>query len=180
MSSWANRAKIHFAHVSQKLTPKTTESPLMGVMGVPSGQIQEKTHSKLCAANDANPDSDRWCWPASDAMNTAELETFMARLARFSAKGMTIADGEVLADKLVIRDREQDNRHSCFECTHLAGSGSWRCGNWQSAGVAVRARDAQLPTDFVNLLQRCDGFKDWYRPTTTSFALPETHERPTP
>ena len=180
MSSWAGRAKIHFAHVSQKLTPKTTESPLLGVMGVPSGQIQEKTHSKLCAANDAAPDPDRWCWPASDAMNTAELETFTTRLARFTAKGMTIADGEVLADKLVIRDREHDNRHSCIECTHLAGAGGWRCGNWQSAGVANRARDAQLPTDLVNLLQRCNGFKDWYRPNTTSFALSETPERPTP
>ncbi len=180
MSSWADRAKIHFANVRQKLTPKTTESPLLGVMGVPSGQIQEKTHSKLCAANDAAPDPDRWCWPASDAMSTVELETFMARLARFSTKGMNIADCEVLADKLVIRDREKDDRHSCFECTHLAGSGSWRCGNGQSAGVAIRARDAQLPTDLVNLLQRCDGFKESYRQKTTSFASPETPERPTP
>ncbi len=180
MSGWANRAKIHFAHVSQKPTPKTTESPLLGVMGVLSGQIQEKTHSKLCAANDAAPDPDRWCWPASDAMNTVEIDTLTARLSRFTTKGMTIADREVLADKLVIRDREQDDRHSCFECTHLAGAGGWRCGNWQRAGVAIRARDAQLPTDLMSLLQRCDGFKDSYRSTTTSFALSETSERPTP
>lgn len=71
---------------------------------------------------------------------------------------MTIARGEVLADKLVIRDREQDDRHSCFECTHLAGAGGWRCGNWQRADVAIRARDTQLPSDWINLLQRCDGF----------------------
>jgi hypothetical protein len=101
---------------------------------------------------------DRWCWPASDAMNTAEIETFTARLSRFTDKGMTLAGGEALADKLVIRDREQDDRHSCFECSHLASAGGWRCGNWQRAGVAIRARDAQLPTDLVNLLQRCDGF----------------------
>jgi hypothetical protein len=79
-------------------------------------------------------------------------------LSRFTDKGLSIADGEGLADKLVRRDREQDDRHSCFECTHLAGAGGWRCGNWQRAGVAIRARDAQLPIDLVNLLQRCDGF----------------------
>ena len=110
------------------------------------------------AANDPAPNPDRWCWPRSTAMNTVEIDTFTARLARFTGKGLTIAGGEGLADKLVLRDREQGDWHSCFECTHLSGAGGWRCGNWQRAGVAIRARDAQLPTDFVNLLQRCDGF----------------------
>ena len=122
----------------------------------------EKIESVAVAVNDpvstATNNPDRWCWPVSDAMNTVEIDTFTARLSRFTTKGMTLADGEVLADKLVIRDREQDDRYSCFECTHLAGAGGWRCGNWQRAGVAVRARDAQLPTDLVNLLQRCNGF----------------------
>jgi len=93
-------------------------------------------------------------------MTGQEIGTFNARLSRFTGKGMTIADGEGLADKLVIRDREHGDWHSCFECTHLAGSGGWRCGNWLLAGVAIRARDAQLPADFVNILQRCDGFED--------------------
>lgn len=106
----------------------------------------------------ATDNPDHWCWPASAAMNRVEIETFTARLSRFTDKGMTNAEGEVLADKLVFRDREQDDRHSCFECTHLAGAGGWRCGNWQQAGVAIRARDAQLPTDWRYLLQRCDGF----------------------
>jgi hypothetical protein len=105
-------------------------------------------------------DIDRWCWPHSTAMNTAEIDTFTARLARFTDKGLSLDDGEKLADKLVARDRESDDRRLCLECLHLAGhgAGSWRCGAWQAAGVAIRARDAQLPTDFVNLLQRCDGF----------------------
>ena len=122
----------------------------------------EKIDSSAMPVNDpvvtATDNLDRWCWPVSDAMNTVEIDTFTARLSRFTTKGMTLADGEVLADKLVIRDREQDDRYSCFECTHLAGAGGWRCGNWQRAGVAIRARDAQLPIDLVNLLQRCDGF----------------------
>lgn len=41
------------------------------------------------AANDpaaAMPDLDRWCWPHSAAMNGAEIDTFTARLARFTDK----------------------------------------------------------------------------------------------
>lgn len=147
-----------------KATKPLQAQPDTGFVGfvAPTSAALEKIESSAVAVNDPavtptdNPD--RWCWPASDAMNTVEIDTFTARLARLTDKGMTTCDGEALADKLVIRDREQDDRHSCFECTHLSGTGSWRCGNWQRAGVAVRARDAQLPTDFVNLLQRCDGF----------------------
>ena len=103
-----------------------------------------------------NPDAD--CWPHSMAMIGAEIDTFEARVAHLSDMGIDLDAGERLADKLVIRDREQDDRRQCLECLHLHGGR--RCGNWQRAGVAVRARDAQLPTDFVDLLQRCDGFSD--------------------
>lgn len=115
-----------------------------------------------CAVDDAKVTAtdtpDRWCWPASTAMNSAEIETFTARWSRFTDKGMTIAEGEVLADKLVTRDREQDGRHSCLECVSLTRSGDWRCGNWQRAGVAIRSRDAQLSSELVHQLQRCNGF----------------------
>ncbi len=105
-----------------------------------------------------DPDAD--CWPNSTAMNGAEIDLFTARLHRFTDKGLIHADGEALADKLVIRDREADDRRSCLECRHLSGYGhtSWRCGNWQAAGVAIRPRDTQLPADLVLQLQRCDGF----------------------
>jgi hypothetical protein len=87
----------------------------------------------------SDPDAD--CWPHSTAMNGTEIDLFTARLHRFTDKGLTIADGEVLADKLVVRDREADDRRFCMECRHLSGFGqtSWRCGNWQAAGVAIRS-----------------------------------------
>lgn len=120
------------------------------------------------AANDPAPkpdtlaivEPDRWCWPNSTAMNGAEIDTFTARLARLTDKGLTLNDGEALADKLVTRDRESDDRRLCLECTHLSvyAVNAWRCRNWQRAGVAIRARDAQLPRDLVQQLQRCDGF----------------------
>ena len=90
-------------------------------------------------------------------MNTAEIDRFAARLARFTDHGVILEDAERMADRLVIRDRERDDRAVCLECTYLHRAG--RCGNWQHAGVAVQARDAQLAGDFVTLLQRCDGFK---------------------
>ena len=106
---------------------------------------------------DAEALADLVCWPHSDAMNGAELDTFTARLARFTDRGLILADAEALADKLVIRDREGDDRRVCLECPHLHHGG--RCGNWQAAGVAMRARDAQLSGDFTAMLQRCDGYQ---------------------
>lgn len=107
-----------------------------------------------------DPDAD--CWPHSAAMTGAEIDTFTARVARFTDKGLTLDAGERLADKLMTRDRERDDRRLCLECGHLAGYSpqSWACGGWKQGGIAVRARDAQLPADFVNQLQRCAGFAD--------------------
>jgi hypothetical protein len=120
------------------------------------------------AANDPAPDPDRWCWPHSEAMTGKEIDTFAARLTRITDKGLIQIAAESLADKLVIRDRESDDRRICLECTHLAGFGhsSWRCGNWQAAGVAIPARDNQLPADLVQQLQRCDGFNQLQRTTS--------------
>lgn len=90
---------------------------------------------------------------------SGEIDTFTARLVRFTDKGLIHAVAEPLADKLVQRDRQADDRRLCLECVHLAGFGAWRCGNWQQAGVAIRARDAQLSGELVYQLQHCDGFK---------------------
>lgn len=99
--------------------------------------------------------SDRWCWPNSPAMNSPEIDTFTARLARFTEKGLSLDDAERLADRLVIRDREGDDRRLCLECSHLQGYARWRCGNWQAASVARQG----LARDLVLILQRCNGFR---------------------
>jgi hypothetical protein len=111
-------------------------------------------------AADMAADPDRWTWPHSDAMNTAEIDTFTARLCRFTDKGLIVAFAETLADKLVIRDREGDDRRLCLECQHLGGyaSGSWRCGAWQRAGMDMQVADSRLASDEVTTLRRCDEF----------------------
>ena len=130
-------------------------------------QVSELVASIVVATPVTSPaalfnDPDRWAWPHSQAMTGREIDTFTARLARFTGKVLSVLDGKALADKLVTRDREADERRLCLECVHLAGhaAGAWGCKNWQRAGVAVRARDAQLSAALVYQPQRCDGFKD--------------------
>ena len=94
-------------------------------------------------------------------MTGGEIDSFTARLHHFTRRGLAEPDAERLADALVARDREADDRRLCLECVHLAGhAGTWGCRNWQWAGVATKARDAQLSAALVIQPQRCDGFTD--------------------
>jgi hypothetical protein len=142
-------------------------TPTGGLAVIPSGRLTDpiraliREHkSDIIDALTASIDFDRWCWPHSTAMNTREMDTFLARMARFADVGMSYMAAERLADQLVIRDRDSDDRRLCLECRHLSGRGAWRCGNWQMAGVALKARDAGLPADLVHQLQRCAGFTE--------------------
>jgi len=193
MITWAERAKAAIAQTGQGGTAKTDETAalrlltvsavateavsakpeqLSSVLAVPSPAVLEKHDSSIAVTEDP----ERWCWPHSSAMNGAEIDTFAARLHKFADKGLARNDGETLADKLVLRDRDQDDRRVCLECKHFAGHGavSWRCGNWQTAGVAIRSRVAQLPADLVVQLQRCDGFTA--HPTSTPQGTEDEHD----
>jgi hypothetical protein len=159
MISWAERAKIAIGQKGRHGTAKTDETAvarLLAVSSVPHPSVFQKRDSSISFIEH----SDCWCWPHSSAMSGGEIDLFSARHHRFTDKGLPSADGATLVDKLMIRDREPDNRRVCLECIHLTGHGAstWRCGNWQGAGVALRARDAQLATALVIQLQRCDGF----------------------
>ena len=96
-------------------------------------------------------------------MNTAEIDAFTARLARFTDKGLSLDDAEALADKLVTRDRDNDSRRLCLECAHLQGVGRWGCGNWKQAAVCTRPADAGLAHGLVVMPQHCPGFKEHTR-----------------
>jgi hypothetical protein len=103
--------------------------------------------------------SNRYCWPKSSAMNTEEIKLFKLRLERLEQRGLQTSQAEKLCDRILRRDREGGGEmRSCFECRHLVISNGWFCKNWKIAGVAIRAKDAQLPTDLVLQLQRCPGY----------------------
>ncbi|CAN7497668.1 hypothetical protein LJR074_003440 [Acidovorax sp. LjRoot74] len=89
----------------------------------------------------------------------AEIDTFTARLARFTDKGLPLDDAEALADTLVKRDRDDDHRRLCLECAHLQGVGRWSCGNWKQAAVCTRPADTGLAHVLVVTPQHCPGFK---------------------
>ena len=193
MITWAERAKTAISQTGRSGTVKTVETAalrlltvsaaateavsakperLSTVLAVPSHTVLEKHDSSIAVIEDP----DRWCWPHSSAMNGVEIDTFTARLHKFTDKGLVRNDGEALADKLVLRDRDQDDRRVCLECKHLAGhgAGSWHCGNWQAAGIALYSRDARLPADLVVQLQRCDGFAA--HPTSTPQGPDDEHD----
>ena len=117
--NWLVRLKKIEIACEQDAT-EPTKASFVGFVA-PDMALMPKTGGNLSAANDPAPYPDRWCWPHSEAMNGREIDTFMARVARFTGKGLGLDDAEALADKLVRRDREPDDRGLCLECIHLSG-----------------------------------------------------------
>jgi hypothetical protein len=110
---------------------------------------------------DALEYSNRYCWPKSSAMNTEEIKVFKLRLERLEKLGLKTSEAEKLCERILRRDREGwSDMRSCFECRHLVVAERWICINWKISGVAIRAKDAQLPTDLVVQLQRCPGYSN--------------------
>ncbi|VTU20132.1 hypothetical protein SRS16CHR_02581 [Variovorax sp. SRS16] len=103
------------------------------------------------SVNDPEFDPDRWCWPHSDAMTGAEIDRMQTRIAIFDRRGFRHDDAEALADKLVLRDREGDDRRICLECSKL------QRGMVCSVPAAAGAGRAVAP--LVRLLQRCPAFE---------------------
>jgi hypothetical protein len=172
MTGWAERAKA--AIDQQGGTAKTDESvfsKLLAVSSVPTKDIplSEKSVSsvltvsvpadlkKTNSISAITEDPDRWCWPNSPAMNGREIGIFSIRLEHLRSLGLDLDSAEKLADRLVIRDRDLDDRIVCFECCHLRNG--WRCMNWRNAGVWLQYSNSKLENDFVHQLQRCPGFK---------------------
>ena len=177
MSTWLARLKNQStpgtgATKPTKPTRDTPEGGFVGFVAHPQGHIQKfdgaVANPENPAANAPAIDPDRWCWPHGPAMSTTEIDTFTARLARFTDKGLPLANAEALADGLVKRDREMDDRRLCLECVHLqGGTGRWRCGKAVAAGVGLRAADGQIPSDLAHQQQHCAGFTTPHGPGTT-------------
>ena len=100
----------------------------------------------------SNPD--RWCWPNGPAMNGQEIDVFNRRNNLFLTRGWGAA--EAVADRLVRRDRESDDRVVCLECVHYTKQ--W-CANAKAAELSPSKSSIQIPTDLISLLQRCPAFQ---------------------
>ena len=162
MSTWLARLKNSKGpdtHATKPTKPATDTLArgFVGFVAHPQGRIQEfdgaVAHPETPAANAPAIDPDRWAWPHSGAMNGQELDTLMARQALFMERGASPQDAERMADKLVSRDRGEDDRHICLECRHLRGDGPYRCGNARAAGLHT-----DLARELVLTLQNCHGY----------------------
>jgi hypothetical protein len=82
------------------------------------------------------------------------IERCQKRIAIFIRRGMAEADAEWLADRLVARDHDRDDRRACAECRHL-----------QRDGGCFAARRGWLPgvathhSPVLDILQRCARFE---------------------
>jgi len=86
------------------------------------------------------------CW------SDAEIDAFQAREAHFTRMGRA-ADATDLAERLTLRDRQQDDRRLCLECSWLGDTG--RC----VAAATGRLPGADQRLEPVQtILQRCVAF----------------------
>ena len=116
---------------------------------IPFSLASVATVAEVAVANQSTDNPDRYCWPNSPAMNTIEIKTFHSRVVRFSGR----ANAEQLADRLVRRDREGDDRVMCIECLHMK---EMICQNSKEAVI-----HPILGENFVDQLQRCTGFSNF-------------------
>jgi hypothetical protein len=96
-------------------------------------------------------------------------EAFDARVALFRSHHVPSKEAGDLANQLGRRDVQTDDRRLCLECCHLSGSAAARrCANWRITGM----RGPSIPSELVDLLQRCAGFAEQAGPVPTSLAVP--------
>jgi len=65
------------------------------------------------------------------------------------------SDAKEIAHRLMIRDREQDDRRLCLECRHFKPH-RLECNNFEWAGFT----QPKLSSNWVSQLQRCLGFEE--------------------
>ena len=80
-----------------------------------------------------------------------EEARFTHRINHFFGRG----DAKELAHRLLIRDREKDDRRLCLECRHFKPH-RLECNNFEWAGFT----QPKLGSNWVSELQRCLGFEE--------------------
>lgn len=158
---WLQRLKALSTPDADATEP--TKPCFVGFVAPPVAPSEKFAAPKAASTNQDSADPDSCCWPHSSAMNTAEIDTFIARVAQFTAKGLSLAEAEALADRLVLRDREGDDRRLCVECVHLKGdTGRWRCASAAVANISWYAGDTALAGALVRQPQRCAAFCNFH------------------
>ena len=140
LSAPASRDPAPPASPANRLVPAPDVSHLATLAGVaaPVDSMPEQV------TRGYRPDLAAVAWTEDD------IARFLDRRARLMRWGWAEPDAEKLAERLVRRDREADDRVSCTDCRHYRPG---RCGNHRLAGLPA----ADLGRDLAGLLQRCPG-----------------------
>jgi len=77
---------------------------------------------------------------------------FLDRRTRLLRLGWIAGKAEAVAARLVMRDREADDRVTCVECRHYRPG---QCGNYRTAGLQA----PEVARALAEILQRCPGFR---------------------
>lgn len=151
MGKWAARLAEKTATPLCGGTDKTAKRGVLSVLAVtPKGDADEFLAVPMQAS--APPASPGILDLAAVAWTDANIDRFLDRRARLMRWGWNKPEAEKRAERLVIRDREHDERVSCTDCRHYRPG---RCGNHRRAGLNV----ADVGRDFAAMLQRCPGFQ---------------------
>ena len=98
--------------------------------------------------------------PAAHRRTDAEQRRFDFRAAMFQRRGLGERDVLALAEQLLQRDRQRDDRRVCIECAHMQRSG--HCMAVKQGRMQVACPADQF-TVMPQLLQRCTAFR-WATP----------------
>lgn len=88
----------------------------------------------------------------SPTWSDADIAYFNSMRERLMYWRWSEVDAEAMAERLVIRDHQGDDRATCLECRHHRLG---RCGNHHRAGLQGREVGHELSV----MLQRCPGFR---------------------
>ena len=103
-------------------------------------------------------------------MHSKQVRRSSCSRSRITRRGFGNLQAEALADRLAMRDREQDDRRTCLECSNYRPG---RCGNSRNAGLTTH----QVAADLAALLQRCPSFAPALN-TGTQPATPRSNAQP--
>lgn len=104
------------------------------------------TVATVAVAGSPNPKMERANLKLAHTTNTEqEAALYAARLQSFQGKGIADAAASTLADRLIQRDRQADDRRSCAECD---GFYALRCKRHLSP----------IGESTIHTLHRCKGF----------------------
>jgi hypothetical protein len=132
---------------------KPTEPGSVGFVA-PKVGVPENSGAGQVASNDADQaDAERWSWANSPAMNGGEVQVFATRVNRFTQRGLSLSAAEALAETLLLRDRDGDDRRTCLECTYLGERGHCLAA---AAGRLPGAGGQLAPVR--DIVRRCEGF----------------------